>query len=147
MGLSYGWIDRYDFRLPGQSIDVTDLPDGKYRLWLDVDEQPWFHEKRRDNNVTWADLDLVTKNERKPRRDEDRKRSTDTPQRRRQRRRTIDTRSARILRSCVSAPGEPGIGDTTKGEECGRSFSRRGRDGACDPGRRDRDDMGQHQER
>ena len=61
MGLSYGWIDRYDFRLPGQSIDVTDLPDGKYRLWLDVDENHWFHEKRRDNNVTWADFDLVTK--------------------------------------------------------------------------------------
>jgi hypothetical protein len=62
MGLSYGWIDRYDFRLPGQSFDVTDLPDGKYRLWLDVDEKRWFHEKRRDNNVTWADFDLATKN-------------------------------------------------------------------------------------
>lgn len=61
MGMSYGWIDRYDFRLPGQSIDVTDLPDGKYRLWLDVDEKHWFREKRRDNNVTWADFDLVTK--------------------------------------------------------------------------------------
>lgn len=60
MGLSYGWIDRYDFRLPGQSIDVTDLPDGKYRLWLDVDEQKWFREKRRNNNVTWEDFDLVT---------------------------------------------------------------------------------------
>ena len=61
MGLAYGWIDRYDFRLPGQSFDVTDLPDGKYRLWLDVDEQQWFREKRRDNNVTWADFELVTK--------------------------------------------------------------------------------------
>jgi hypothetical protein len=61
MGLSYGWIDRYDFRLPGQSIDVTDVPDGKYRLWLDVDEHHWFHETRRDNNVNWVDFELVTK--------------------------------------------------------------------------------------
>lgn len=61
MGLSYGWIDRYDFRLPGQSFDVTDLPDGRYRLWLEVDEKKWFVEKRRDNNVTWVDLDLVTR--------------------------------------------------------------------------------------
>jgi hypothetical protein len=63
MGLSYGWLDRYDFRLPGQSMDITDLPDGRYRLWLDVDEKHWFREKRRDNNVTWADFDLVTRKE------------------------------------------------------------------------------------
>ena len=61
MGLSYGWMDLYAFGLPGQSIDVTDLPDGKYRLWLEVDEKGWFHELNRDNNVTWADLRLVTR--------------------------------------------------------------------------------------
>jgi hypothetical protein len=60
MGLSYGWMDIYPFGLPGQSIDVTDVPDGKYRLWVQVDEREWFREKRRDNNATWADLELVT---------------------------------------------------------------------------------------
>jgi lysyl oxidase len=60
MGLSWGWMDIYGFDLPGQSIDVTDLPDGKYRLWVEVDQKRWFHEQRRDNNVTWADLELVT---------------------------------------------------------------------------------------
>ena len=60
MGLSYGWMDIYPFNLPGQSIDVTNVPDGKYRLWIDVDEQHWFHELRTDNNVTWVDLELVT---------------------------------------------------------------------------------------
>jgi hypothetical protein len=61
MGLSRGWQDVYPFALPGQSIDVTDVPDGKYRLWIEVDEYKWFKEKRRDNNVSWADLELVTK--------------------------------------------------------------------------------------
>ena len=60
MGLQWGWADTYPFALPGQSIDVTGLPDGTYRLWLRVDENRWFRESRRDNNVTWADLDLVT---------------------------------------------------------------------------------------
>jgi len=61
MGLQWGWADTYPFALPGQSVDVTALPDGRYRLWLAVDEKRWFQEARRDNNVTWADLDLVTK--------------------------------------------------------------------------------------
>jgi hypothetical protein len=61
MGLSYGWIDIYGFALPGQSIDVTDAPDGKYRLWVTVDEKRWFREKRHDNNTTWADFELVTR--------------------------------------------------------------------------------------
>jgi hypothetical protein len=61
MGLSWGWRDIYGFGLPGQSIDVTDLSDGKYRLWLEVDAKKWFQEERHDNNVTWVDLELVTK--------------------------------------------------------------------------------------
>ena len=61
VGLSVGWMDIYPFGLPGQSIDVTDVPDGRYRLWVDVDEKKWFREKRRDNNVNWVDLELLTK--------------------------------------------------------------------------------------
>ena len=60
MGLSPGWRDIYTFNLPGQSIDVTDVPDGKYRLWITVDEGGWFREQRRDNNVTWTDVSLGT---------------------------------------------------------------------------------------
>lgn len=60
MGLSYGWMDIYGSKLPGQSIDVTDVPDGKYRLWIEVDENRWFRETRRHNNVSWADLELAT---------------------------------------------------------------------------------------
>jgi hypothetical protein len=61
MGLSMGWADVYPFGLPGQSVDVTDLPDGGYRLWTEVDENAWFREARRDNNTTWVNLALSTK--------------------------------------------------------------------------------------
>jgi len=61
MGLSWGWMDIYPFRLQGQSIDVTDVPDGRYRLWVEVDENQWFREARRDNNTSWTDLELITR--------------------------------------------------------------------------------------
>lgn len=57
-GLSPGWNDTYRQTLPGQSIDVTGLPDGKYRLWTEVDETGSFREATRKNNRTWIDLDL-----------------------------------------------------------------------------------------
>jgi hypothetical protein len=61
MGLSLGWADIYPIGLPGQTIDVTDVPDGKYRMWVEADPRRWFREATRDNNVTWADIALSTK--------------------------------------------------------------------------------------
>jgi hypothetical protein len=61
MGLSPGWNDTYARNLPGQSVDLTGLPDGKYRMWAAVDEKEWFREVSRENNVTWADFELSTK--------------------------------------------------------------------------------------
>ncbi len=60
MGLSWGWSDLYPFMLPGQDVDVTNVPDGRYRLRVEVDPLRWFHETRRDDNVTWTDLTLAT---------------------------------------------------------------------------------------
>jgi hypothetical protein len=60
MGLSPGWNDTYARNLPGQSVDLTGLPDGKYRMWAEVDERGWFREATRENNVTWADFELST---------------------------------------------------------------------------------------
>ena len=60
MGLMWGWMDIYGSKLPGQAIDVTDVPDGRYRLWINLDRSHWFQEQRRDNNVTWADFNIVT---------------------------------------------------------------------------------------
>jgi hypothetical protein len=58
MGLSEGWNDTYTMDLPGQSIDVTQLPNGNYRLYTVVDEQRWFREASRKNNRTWIDIKL-----------------------------------------------------------------------------------------
>lgn len=61
MGLSRGWADVYALNLPGQSIDVSGVPDGRYRLIAEVDKPGWFKELRTDNNMTWIDIDLSTK--------------------------------------------------------------------------------------
>lgn len=58
MGLSPGWSDKYLWELPGQQIDITDLPMGKYRMWTEADPNSWFTEATRDNNMTWADFEL-----------------------------------------------------------------------------------------
>lgn len=58
MGLSPGWNDTYRQSLPGQTIEVTGLPDGTYRLITDIDEYGWFREVDRENNRTWIDIEL-----------------------------------------------------------------------------------------
>ena len=55
-GLSVGWGDIYHRSLPGQSIDITGLPEGSYRLWATADQADVFWEKDDANNATWADL-------------------------------------------------------------------------------------------
>jgi Lysyl oxidase len=61
MGLSPGWGDTYPWVLPGQSIDITDLPDGTYRLRAEADKRRWFREVTRKNNRTWAEFELSTR--------------------------------------------------------------------------------------
>jgi len=61
MGLSVGWGDTYPGALPGQFVDVTNVPDGRYRLWVDVDATGSFREANRDNNVNFTDLALETR--------------------------------------------------------------------------------------
>jgi hypothetical protein len=62
MGLSVGWGDRYPATLPDQYVDVTGLPDGKYRLRATADESDWFKETDDKNNRTWVDLTLTRVN-------------------------------------------------------------------------------------
>ena len=59
-GLSVGWEDVYDWTLPGQNIDVQDLPDGQYRLYAQVDKDRRFREANRANDLTWVDFTLGT---------------------------------------------------------------------------------------
>jgi hypothetical protein len=56
MGVSVGWKDDYYWRIPGQEIDITSLPTGKYRLLVEVDPRNYFRETNERNNVTWVDL-------------------------------------------------------------------------------------------
>lgn len=49
-GISVGWADTYGRRLPGQWIDVTDVPDGDYVLEVETNPERSFQETRYDNN-------------------------------------------------------------------------------------------------
>lgn len=60
MGMSVGWSDVYGFSLPGQSIEITGLDDGFYRVWAEADTAGWFEEATRENNTTWIDFELLT---------------------------------------------------------------------------------------
>ena len=51
-GLSVGWIDVYSSGLPGQNIDITDVPDGTYWLESEVDPDNNVLEANETNNVT-----------------------------------------------------------------------------------------------
>jgi hypothetical protein len=59
MGLSVGWGDVYQWSLPGQYIDITDLPPGTYRLRAVADPSHWFVEQDNTRNDTWLDLAIA----------------------------------------------------------------------------------------
>lgn len=61
MGLSPGWADPYQWTLPDQRLNVNGLEDGVYRLWATADPGGWFQELEEENNLTWVDLRLATR--------------------------------------------------------------------------------------
>jgi hypothetical protein len=61
MGLSVGWGDAYPAGLAGQTIDITALDPGTYRLTSTADDGGWFAESNEANNATWVDLQIKTK--------------------------------------------------------------------------------------
>jgi hypothetical protein len=50
-GMAVGWIDIYAFDTPGQTIDITDLPDGVYALQSTVDPANQLREADDANNA------------------------------------------------------------------------------------------------
>lgn len=50
-GLRPGWTDTYSSRLPGQSVDLQDVPPGDYWLEAEVDPEAQLVERTHDNNV------------------------------------------------------------------------------------------------
>lgn len=51
-GISVGWGDKYGYQLAGQEIDVTGLPDGQYRLVIDVNPLRHLLESDYADNVS-----------------------------------------------------------------------------------------------
>ena len=60
MGLSPGWQDPYSWALPDQRLDITGLPDGRYRLVATADPNNWFREVDETNNTAWALMEITT---------------------------------------------------------------------------------------
>ncbi|WP_119068834.1 lysyl oxidase family protein [Rubrobacter indicoceani] len=58
MGLSRGWGDIYPYTLPDQYVDITGLPDGRYRMVGTADEANWFRESNEANNITSVNLKI-----------------------------------------------------------------------------------------
>lgn len=55
-GLSVGWGDSYGAATNLQWVDITGLPNGKYRLDLGANVSGWFLESDTTNNTAWAIL-------------------------------------------------------------------------------------------
>ena len=60
MGLSVGWGDEYQWYLLDQTIEITGVPDGRYRLRTIADPADLFKETSEANNDTWTVVDLTT---------------------------------------------------------------------------------------
>ena len=57
-GISVGWADVYDRGLEGQSIDITNVPDGDYWLETVVDPDNRLVESNENNNITRIQIAL-----------------------------------------------------------------------------------------
>ncbi|HLF37050.1 MAG TPA: lysyl oxidase family protein, partial [Anaerolineales bacterium] len=57
-GLSVGWADVYDHYLPGQSIDISGLPDGIYALMSTADPYNLIQESDETNNAAVVYLEI-----------------------------------------------------------------------------------------
>ena len=60
MGLSVGWGDEYQWYLLDQTIEITGIPDGRYRLRAIADPADQLEESDETNNDTWTVVELST---------------------------------------------------------------------------------------
>ena len=57
-GMSKGWGDTYPIKLPDQAIDITDVPDGRYRVVVHADDLGAITESNEDNNITSIEVTI-----------------------------------------------------------------------------------------
>lgn len=62
-GISVGWSDIYGAHLPGQSIELTRLKDGDYRLMVEADPKNRLVETNDDDNTSCVLLNLSITNQ------------------------------------------------------------------------------------
>jgi hypothetical protein len=60
MGISVGWGDEYQWYLLDQTIEITGVPDGRYRLRAIADPANLIEESDESNNDTWTVIDIRT---------------------------------------------------------------------------------------
>jgi hypothetical protein len=58
VGVSVGWGDRYPWNFVFQWIDITGLPEGRYKVRATVDIQDFYEESIDDDNCTYAVIDI-----------------------------------------------------------------------------------------
>jgi Lysyl oxidase len=58
MGISVGAADVYPWYLADQYLDITNLPDGRYLLRVEINPSGKLIEKTRANNVAITCVDL-----------------------------------------------------------------------------------------
>ncbi len=58
-GISVGWEDIYIAELPGQELDIPDLPDGRYAIRSTVDPDQLLLETDNENNFTVSYVDIA----------------------------------------------------------------------------------------
>jgi hypothetical protein len=56
--LPTGWGDTYFQGLPGQSFNITDLPNGTYYIAVEANPLGLLHERRTDNDVELREIRL-----------------------------------------------------------------------------------------
>jgi len=57
-GMSVGWGDTYLARVEGQVIDITNVPDGQYILWFEINPERRILESNYDNNADWLKIEI-----------------------------------------------------------------------------------------
>ena len=60
VGLSVGWADIYPPDMVEQHMELTGIPDGRYRIREIADPFNWFDELDETNNETWVEVDIST---------------------------------------------------------------------------------------
>lgn len=58
-GISVGWVDRYDWNLPDQYIEITGVPDGVYCLVSTADPDGQILELDKTNNTAWVRVEIA----------------------------------------------------------------------------------------